>query len=66
MGWHRVTHVVDISERIRWNDEYCARLLLKDGASPDDVIEIGDVRLDTSFRGGASFVVSVPEVTSLV
>jgi len=35
-----VTHVVDISERIRWNDEYCARLLLKDGASPDDVIEI--------------------------
>lgn len=26
----------------------------------------GDVRLDTSFRGGASFIVSVPETTSLV
>jgi hypothetical protein len=40
MGWNRVTHVVDISDRIRWNAAYCAKLLLKSGASPDDVIEI--------------------------
>jgi hypothetical protein len=35
-----IVHVIDISEKVRFNASFCARLLLKTGASPDDVIEI--------------------------